>query len=423
MTSGRFQSYPIASIITNRADRQRRELVNIDELAESIARTGLIHPIVVTSDGVLVAGERRLTACRSLGWTSIPVQFAEDLSEYELQVIELEENIKRVDLTWQDECLAMERFHRLKASNEDNWSQIKTAEALGVTDSTVAQKLAVAKEILSGNERIATADKFSVAKNLTQRSNERKKATTLEGLSSALFEEPSQEEKSLVRPVPILLADFHRWQEDYSGPKFNLIHCDFPYGINVADSPRQNSSIQEYYDDSPEVYHQLLGTLMKSMENVVAESAHLIFWFSMHYYEHTLKCLTEMGWTVNPFPLVWHKSDNAGVAPDPQRWPRRTYETAFVASRGDRKLTQAGSKSNSFAYPGKLGDEAHLSAKPREMLRHFLSMFCDEYSLVFDPTCGSGNALRVAEDLGAKLVLGLEKNEDFYTTAVARYYE
>src|SRR5437667_7760504 len=105
MTSGNFRTIPTSSIIIQRSDRQRRELTAIDELAESIQRIGLINPPVVTADGVLVAGERRLTACRALGWTSIPVQFVEELSDYELQTIELEENVKRVDLPWQDQCL------------------------------------------------------------------------------------------------------------------------------------------------------------------------------------------------------------------------------------------------------------------------------------------------------------------------------
>ena len=95
MTSGTFRSYDVAAITVERSERQRRELRNIDELAESIQRIGLINPIIITQDGVLVAGERRLSAIRKLGWTHVSVQFVEELSDYELQTIELEENIKR----------------------------------------------------------------------------------------------------------------------------------------------------------------------------------------------------------------------------------------------------------------------------------------------------------------------------------------
>jgi DNA modification methylase len=128
-----------------------------------------------------------------------------------------------------------------------------------------------------------------------------------------------------------------------------------------------------------------------------------------------------MGWKVNPFPLIWHKNDNTGIAPDPQRWPRRTYETALVASRGDRKLTSVGPRSNSFSFPGSRDNAIHISEKPQPVLRHFLSMFCDEYSIVLDPTAGSGNAVKVAEELGAMSVLGLEMSTEFYDVAVANW--
>lgn len=420
MTSGTFRAFPISDIVANRPERQRRELANIDELAESIHRIGLINPIVITAEGVLVAGERRLTACRQIGWTSIPVQFTTDLSDYELQTIELEENIKRVDLPWQDQCLAIARFHKLKSGHEENWSQEQTANALGLGQNTVSKHLAVANEIEAGNEKVSTADKFSVAHNVVERNNERRKTSAIAAADSAIGAALGIEVKIPERPVvPIFNLDFHEWQESYNGPKFNLIHCDFPYGINVADAPRQNSAIVDHYDDSADVYWSLCERLAFAMDNIIAESAHLIFWFSMEKYQQTKEWLEVCGWQVNPFPLIWHKSDNAGVAPDPQRGPRRTYETAFFCIRGDRKLTQAGTRSNSFAHPGNRNDAIHVSEKPIPMLRHFLAMVCDEYSTLFDPTCGSGNALKVGLELKASSVLGLEKSEEFYNNAIA----
>ena len=53
--------------------RHRRDMGDIDGLAASIADLGLLHPIVVRPNGVLVAGERRLRAAELLGWTEIPV--------------------------------------------------------------------------------------------------------------------------------------------------------------------------------------------------------------------------------------------------------------------------------------------------------------------------------------------------------------
>lgn len=419
MTSGRFESVPISSIIINRDERQRRALPEIPELAESIAARGLIHPIVIDQDYVLIAGERRLTACKLLGWTAITAQFAEDLSPYELQCIEFEENVKRVNLTWQEETAALERFHNLKTEHEENWTAEKTAEELGLNLSKVNRSLRVAKEL--DNEKVASAPKFSAAFNVVQRNLERRKASITNAVEEQVAEVLPSEDETPVVSAPILNANFHEWQETYDGPKFNLIHCDFPYGINVADSPRQNAALSDHYQDSPDIYWALLGRLELAMQNVVADNAHLIFWFSMDYYHLTVEWLEKMGWTVNPFPLIWHKSDNAGIAPDPQRFPRRTYETALFAYRGHGKLTQAGPKANSFAHPGKRTDAIHISEKPEPMLKHFLSMVCDEYTSFLDPTCGSGNSLRVARDLGAERIQGIELSSEFHALACANW--
>jgi hypothetical protein len=79
--------------------RRRKELGDLEALAASIQWYGLIHPIVIDQDRLLVAGERRLNACQLLGWTDIEVRIYEDLTEEERWAIELEENLHRKDLT------------------------------------------------------------------------------------------------------------------------------------------------------------------------------------------------------------------------------------------------------------------------------------------------------------------------------------
>ena len=54
-------------------ERYRKYIGNIEALAQSIADVGLLHPVVVTPDGELVAGQRRLAAIKLLGWTTVPV--------------------------------------------------------------------------------------------------------------------------------------------------------------------------------------------------------------------------------------------------------------------------------------------------------------------------------------------------------------
>jgi ParB-like chromosome segregation protein Spo0J len=57
----------------------RRDLGDIDALAEDIDRRGLINPILITADGLVLDGVRRLAAVRKLGWETIWVRVVESV--------------------------------------------------------------------------------------------------------------------------------------------------------------------------------------------------------------------------------------------------------------------------------------------------------------------------------------------------------
>ena len=64
--------FPCGRIRTG--ERHRKDMGDLDGLAVSIATVGLLHPPVITEDGLLICGERRLLAMRDiLGWETIPV--------------------------------------------------------------------------------------------------------------------------------------------------------------------------------------------------------------------------------------------------------------------------------------------------------------------------------------------------------------
>ena len=66
---------------------------------------GLLQPVVIRPDGYLIAGERRLRACRALGWSEIPVRVV-DLEN--LITGEAAENFCRKDFTL-SEAVAIKR--------------------------------------------------------------------------------------------------------------------------------------------------------------------------------------------------------------------------------------------------------------------------------------------------------------------------
>jgi ParB family chromosome partitioning protein len=66
-----MSAMPVSAITVGA--RHRRDMGDLASLARSIRDIGLLHPIVVSQDGLLLAGGRRLEACKMLGWQDIPV--------------------------------------------------------------------------------------------------------------------------------------------------------------------------------------------------------------------------------------------------------------------------------------------------------------------------------------------------------------
>lgn len=62
---------PTSDIVVG--ERHRKDLGDVAALAASIREVGLLHPVVITPDNILIAGERRLEACKRLGWAEVPV--------------------------------------------------------------------------------------------------------------------------------------------------------------------------------------------------------------------------------------------------------------------------------------------------------------------------------------------------------------
>jgi N6-adenosine-specific RNA methylase IME4/ParB-like chromosome segregation protein Spo0J len=86
-------SRSISSIKMSR--RHRKALGDIPALAANINDVGLLHPVVIQSNGQLIAGARRLAACKYLGWKKIPVRTI-DMDKIVLG--EYAENVFRKDL-------------------------------------------------------------------------------------------------------------------------------------------------------------------------------------------------------------------------------------------------------------------------------------------------------------------------------------
>lgn len=94
--------------------RVRKDVGNVDSLAESLKRSGQITPISVTHDMTLVAGCRRVAAAKQLGWKTLEAVVVEGADEARLLAIELEENVYRKDFTPEELLEGYRRLEKLR---------------------------------------------------------------------------------------------------------------------------------------------------------------------------------------------------------------------------------------------------------------------------------------------------------------------
>lgn len=109
------------------------------DLANSIAEVGLLHPILVVEQETgfrLIAGYRRLTACKTLGLDTIAAfVLSKDASTRQIQIVE---NVHREDLNPIDRAAAVQLFIQ-----ENQFSVSEAAKRLGIPRTTINDWLAV----------------------------------------------------------------------------------------------------------------------------------------------------------------------------------------------------------------------------------------------------------------------------------------
>ena len=142
--------------------RYRKDLGDLRSLADSIGEVGLLHPVVVTPEGRLIAGQRRLEACRLLGWSEVPVTVV-DL--YQAARGEAHENFVRKDLL-PSEIVALKRAieplerreaRQRQGSRADLCHPATVAEGQGDARDKIARYLGVGRTTIDRAEAVMEA--------------------------------------------------------------------------------------------------------------------------------------------------------------------------------------------------------------------------------------------------------------------------
>ncbi len=413
------------TIQVNRETRQRRNL-DVSDLLDSIRNFGVMNPIIIRreelknslTEGItyyvdeLIAGERRLEACKQLN-IKVPCRFISDLSPLELSVLEFEENHKRKSLPWREEVSAIGQIHASYLKENESHTQSQTAITLSIPEPKLSQILNVYDNL--SLPILSHADNLSQAISLLARFQKTKEtviSSEIKSLisTSKLFSLPTSvpipklaetDFNTIETPAPTILnQDFKLWIQTYSGPKFNLLHCDFSQNENE--------------------FWKLTNCLFGTLDKLLDEKAHIIFWLNLDFlYEMLdLYLINHKGLSYLTDPLIWYKSDTKPnqIFGDP---PKHTYEAALVITYNQKSFLKP--IQNLYSTP-RASSPICPNQKSQPMLKYFFQNFVDENTNLLDPTCGSASALLAAEELDAKSTLGLEIDKERFEKAQAKIF-
>lgn len=404
------------------------------ELQDSIERIGLMHPIVLrqTEDSVvLVAGERRLRAIQNiydLGGTftfngqtvpvgKIPFVNLGDLSSIEAQEAELEENIRRTDLTWQERAQATAALAALRRSQADKLDKLPPtlgdlAEELKGTRGN-SSKEAVSKELIVARhldnpvvrEAASVKDAFKALKKEEQAKQNLKIA---EKLGSVL----------LTTKYSVEQEDCLVWMREKE-ELFDVICTDPPYGMGAdtfGTSGKADSTYGSHrYDDSPENFRRIMEIFPELSYRITKKDAHLYLFCDFAYFRVIHNLFSDAGWNVFRTPLIWFKPQ-AYRAPWPEHGPQRKYEMILYARKGDKKITKIAGDVLTYNADENLG---HNAQKPVGLFRDLLSRSVVPGDAIFDPFCGTGPIFEAAKDMPCT-VTGLDIDPQSFGIAAKR---
>ncbi len=445
-----MQTIPIESIIIpNTRQRQDFDPDALMDLTTSIETNSLLHAPVLrkTPEGfVLVAGERRLRAIKDL-WAlgmrliyngqiipegQVPYIDLGELGPLEAEEAELDENLKRRDLSWQELAAAHERLHKLRQKQAQNpdpmavslyggppvpWTVADTAEEItgrrdGAYQNKVRRELIVAKNL--SNPEVQAAKSIDEAyKVLIRQENTRQNIARAEEIGQTYS------------------ADVHSlwncnciwWMQDYIEQGFkdgeiDVILTDPPYGMGADsfnDGAGKMGNIEHHYSDSYSNWVELMQAWCPLSYQVCKPQAHAYVFCDIQNFPPLKQMMEAAGWYVFRTPMIYIKP-NSGRVPLPDQGPRRQWEAILYAIKGKKPVTHI--------YPDVLystADEqlAHGAQKTVEGFKNLLQRSVRPGDVVLDCFAGTGPIIPAAQAFKCKAIC-IEQEKEYFAICVDR---
>jgi len=402
----------------NVGDRFRVQFDDIESLATSIERYGLLNPIIIDENKYLIAGERRLRAHMLLKKDEIDVKYEKDLNDLEKKEIELEENIQRKQFTWQEETFAKKAIHDLKQQihgaatkrhKTGKWGMRDTAKALGESLGSVSMDIALARGLKAFPELAKEKSKTTAFKKLKLK----QEAVLQEALAAKM------KKNGLLEHPDIIHSNCITAMTSMEPNSIDLILTDPPYGIDISKAQtfgRQGHGDIKFEDGDFETF-DLLDKAFALMYKILKDQRHMYVFCGIDKVPTITKLIKKHGFEVYHLPLIWDKG--SGSYPSQMTTYVHSYEVFLHCWKGERRKLNGTPRDVFVIKRVPSGKKIHPTEKPTELLRDLIEYSSQPGEKLLDPFAGSGSTL-VAGQEKSRRVVGIEINDVYYKNICER---
>lgn len=416
---------PISSIEIG--ERFRVEMGNINELVQSIKKEGIIQPLAVCEQPdsekpyLLLAGGRRMEACRRAGVTHVPVRiYDKDLTPAERRSIELAENLYRKNLEWQEQARLAKEIDKLqksiygekisKSPDAEGWSLRDTAKLIGRSPGSISIDIKLADLLEKVPEVAACKTREEAVKKMSLVYKDFIRSMKADEIKNSIGNTPLDKLRSRLIESYIV-GDFFSLIKSVPSESIDIVELDPPFGIDLDEDKKSEVFDTSYKEVDKKSYVDFISSVIKEIYRVMKNSSWLIMWFGPDpWFNVVLEKLRENNFAVRGIPAVWVKPNGQTMRPD--IYLASTIEMFFYARKGDAKIVKQG-RSNSYIYPPVPPQyKVHPTEKPIEMLQDILSTFSEPGSTCLVPFLGSGNTILAASNIGIS-AFGYDLSQEF----------
>jgi DNA modification methylase len=350
---------------------------------------------------------------------NLPVNYIGELDQIDAYEVELEENIRRLDLDWKDRVEATAQLFELRKLQ---------ATKKGLPEPTVRDLAEELRGSGDGSQQEATRQELIVSRHLSDPEVAKAK-TVSEGFKILKRKEELRRSAELGELVGKTLsaAAYSIWKGDcldvmqgFEKESFDVILTDPPYGIDAQDFNDSGKLVSgsHFYDDSYETWAPLMQNFAVESWRIAKPQAHLYMFCDVDRFCELKAIMSAQAWKVFRTPLIW-ANPTAMRAPWPESGPQRKWQMILYATKGDRPVTRLYPDVVSYPSDPNLN---HHAQKPVALYRDLLQRSIRPGDSVIDPFCGSGPIFPAAHELKCRAT-GIEMDDSAYGIATKRIQE